>query len=102
ALKLKTIVRGDAPTSLATTGLYRREPWESQCFCNNFSHEAINGDSWGPSLFLSTDAGVLLIDDGQPEIAVFDKTLQIKQMHVLEMLDLLLTRVDKGEATCHL
>lgn len=97
ALKLKTIVRGDAPTSLATTGLYRREPWESQCFCNNFSHEAINGDSWGPSLFLSTDAGVLLIDDGQPEIAVFDKTLQIKQMHVLEMLDLLLTRVDKGK-----
>ncbi|XP_018417580.1 PREDICTED: GTPase-activating Rap/Ran-GAP domain-like protein 3 isoform X3 [Nanorana parkeri] len=97
ALKLKTIVRGDAPTSLATTGLYRREPWESQCYCNNFSHEAIIGDSWGPSLFLSTDAGVLLIDDGQPEIAVFDKTLQIKQMHVLEMLDLLLTRVDKGK-----
>lgn len=42
------------------------------------------------------------LTDGQPEIAVFDKTLQIKQMHVLEMLDLLLTRVDKGEATCHL
>ncbi|KAM5145388.1 GTPase-activating Rap/Ran-GAP domain-like protein 3 [Mantella aurantiaca] len=97
ALKLKTIVRGDAPTSLATTGLYRREPWESQCFCNNFCHEAIIGDSWGSSLFLSTDAGVLLIDDGQPEIAVFDKTLQIKQMHVLEMVDLLLTRVDKGK-----
>lgn len=42
------------------------------------------------------------LTDGQPEIAVFDKTLQIKQMHVLEMLDLLLTRVDKGESTCHL
>ncbi|CAH2329970.1 GTPase-activating Rap Ran-GAP domain 3, partial [Pelobates cultripes] len=62
ALKLKTIVRGDAPTSLATTGLCRKEPWESQCFCNSFPHEAIGGDSWGQSLLISTDAGVLLID----------------------------------------
>ncbi|XP_068105107.1 GTPase-activating Rap/Ran-GAP domain-like protein 3 isoform X2 [Hyperolius riggenbachi] len=97
ALKLKTIVRGDAPTSLATTGLYRREPWESQCFCNTFCHEAVVGDSWGPSLFLSTDVGVLVIDDGQPEIAIFDRSLQIKQMHVLEALDLLIARVDKGK-----
>ncbi|KAG9468625.1 hypothetical protein GDO78_022304, partial [Eleutherodactylus coqui] len=97
ALKLKTIVRGDAPTSLATTGLCRREPWESQCFCNNFSYEVVGGDSWGPSLLVSTDSGVLLIDDGQPAIPVFDKSLQIKQMHVLEPLDLLITRADKGK-----
>lgn len=31
ALKLKTIVRGDAPTSLVTTGLCRKEV----SFCNN-------------------------------------------------------------------
>ncbi|XP_018088086.1 GTPase-activating Rap/Ran-GAP domain-like protein 3 isoform X2 [Xenopus laevis] len=97
ALKLKTIVRGDAPTSLATTGLCRKEPWESQCFCNSFTHEALGGDSWGQSLLVSTDAGVLLIDDGQPSVTVFDKTFQIKQMHVLENLDLLITRVDKGK-----
>ncbi|KAL7980959.1 hypothetical protein Chor_002113 [Crotalus horridus] len=35
--------------------------------------------------------------DGQPPIPVFDKTLQIKQMHVLETLDLLITRADKGK-----
>nr|XP_033818039.1 GTPase-activating Rap/Ran-GAP domain-like protein 3 isoform X2 [Geotrypetes seraphini] len=97
ALKLKTIVRGDAPTSLATTGLCRKEPWESQCFCGNFSHEAACGDSWGQSLLVSTDGGVLLIDDGQPSVQVFDKTLQVKQMHILETLDLLITRADKGK-----
>ncbi|XP_075704460.1 LOW QUALITY PROTEIN: GTPase-activating Rap/Ran-GAP domain-like protein 3, partial [Rhinoderma darwinii] len=97
ALKLKTIVRGDAPTSLATTGLCRREPWESQCFCNNFSYEAAGGDSWGPSLLVSTDSGVLLIDDGQPAVPVLDKSLQISQMHLLEALDLLITRADKGK-----
>ncbi|XP_040298753.1 GTPase-activating Rap/Ran-GAP domain-like protein 3 isoform X3 [Bufo bufo] len=97
ALKLKMIVRGDAPTSLATTGLCRREPWEAQCFCNNFSPEAVGGDSWGPSLLVSTDSGVLLIDDGQPAIPVFDRSLQIRQMHVLEPLDLLITRADKGK-----
>ncbi|XP_029468930.1 GTPase-activating Rap/Ran-GAP domain-like protein 3 isoform X3 [Rhinatrema bivittatum] len=97
ALKLKTIVRGDAPTSLATTGLCRKEPWESQCFCSNFSYEAACGDSWGQSLLVSTDGGVLLIDDGQPSLQVFDKTLQVKQMHILETLDLLITRADKGK-----
>ncbi|XP_038601443.1 GTPase-activating Rap/Ran-GAP domain-like protein 3 isoform X1 [Tachyglossus aculeatus] len=97
ALKLKTIVRGDAPTSLATSGLCRKEPWEPQCFCNNFPHEAVCADSWGQALLVSTDAGVLLVDDGQPSVQVFDKTLQFKQMHVLESLDLLITRADKGK-----
>ncbi|XP_032089310.1 GTPase-activating Rap/Ran-GAP domain-like protein 3 [Thamnophis elegans] len=97
ALKLKTIVRGDAPTILATTSLCKKEPWESQCFCSNFPHEVICADSWGQSLLVSTDVGVFLLDDGQPPVPVFDKTLQIKQMHVLETLDLLITRVDKGK-----
>lgn len=35
--------------------------------------------------------------DGQSPIPVFDKTLQVKQMHVLEKLDLLITRTDKGK-----
>ncbi|XP_043354710.1 GTPase-activating Rap/Ran-GAP domain-like protein 3 isoform X6 [Dermochelys coriacea] len=97
ALKLKTIVRGDALTSSATTSLYKKEPWESQCFCSNFPHEVVCADSWGQSLLVSTDVGVLLIDDGQSSVQVFDKTLQVKQMHVLEALDLLITRADKGK-----
>ncbi|XP_078406074.1 GTPase-activating Rap/Ran-GAP domain-like protein 3 isoform X6 [Cetorhinus maximus] len=97
ALKLKTIVRGDAPTSLVTTGLYRKEPWEPQCFCSNFPFEIICSDSWGQSLLISTDAGVLLLDEGQTPVPVFDRTLPVKQMDILETQDLLLTRADKGK-----
>ncbi|KAJ6654633.1 hypothetical protein lerEdw1_006786 [Lerista edwardsae] len=97
ALKLKTIVKGDAPAILATTNLCKKEPWESQCFSSTFPHDVICADSWGPSLLVSTDTGVLLLDDGQPSVPVFDKTLQVKQMHVLETLDLLLMRADKGK-----
>ncbi|XP_077087174.1 GTPase-activating Rap/Ran-GAP domain-like protein 3 isoform X1 [Siphateles boraxobius] len=63
ALKLKTIVRGDAPTSLVTTGLCRKEPWESQSFCSSFPYEIVCGDSWGQSLLVATDsAGVMLLE----------------------------------------
>ncbi|XP_071673345.1 GTPase-activating Rap/Ran-GAP domain-like protein 3 isoform X2 [Patagioenas fasciata] len=97
ALKLKTTMKGDATANLATTSFCKKEPWESQSFCSNFPHEVVCADSWGQSLLVSTDAGILLIDDGQPSVQVFDKTLQIKQMHVLEALDLLIARTDKGK-----
>ncbi|XP_075375749.1 GTPase-activating Rap/Ran-GAP domain-like protein 3 isoform X6 [Mycteria americana] len=97
ALKLKTTVKGDATANLATTSFCKKEPWESQSFCSNFPHEVVCADSWGQSLLVSTDAGILLVDDGQPSVQVFDKTLQIKQMHVLETLDLLIARTDRGK-----
>ncbi|XP_030633829.1 LOW QUALITY PROTEIN: GTPase-activating Rap/Ran-GAP domain-like protein 3 [Chanos chanos] len=100
ALKLKTIVRGDAPTSLVTTGLCRKEPWESQSFYSNFPYEIVCGDSWGQSLLVATDtAGVMLLEDSpsMPPVQVFDKTLTVKQMHVVEPQDLLITRTDKGK-----
>ncbi|XP_029024128.1 GTPase-activating Rap/Ran-GAP domain-like protein 3 isoform X2 [Betta splendens] len=109
ALKLKTIVRGDAPTSLVTTGLYRKEPWESQSFCSTFPYEIVCSDSWGQSLLVSTDAaGVMLLDGPDPTssntetqtlhpVQVFDKTMVVKQLHVLEPQDLLITRADKGK-----
>ncbi|XP_056360956.1 GTPase-activating Rap/Ran-GAP domain-like protein 3 isoform X2 [Oenanthe melanoleuca] len=99
ALKLKTTVKGDTTANLATAGYCKKEPWESQSFCSNFPHEVVCADSWGQSLLVSTDAGILLIDDGRPSVPVFDKTLQIKQMNVLEALDILIARTDKG---CHL
>lgn len=90
-MKLKTIVKGDAPTSLVTTGLCRKEvrgkrkkrgmllfcirfisngvflcflqPWESQSFCSSFPYEIVCGDSWGQSLLVATDsAGVMLLE----------------------------------------
>ncbi|XP_069369297.1 GTPase-activating Rap/Ran-GAP domain-like protein 3 isoform X4 [Paralichthys olivaceus] len=109
ALKLKTIVRGDAPTSLVTTGLCRKEPWESQSFCSTFPYEIVSADSWGQSLLVATDAaGVMLLDgpdpassnaetQALPPVQVFDKTMVVKQMHVLEPQDLLITRADKGK-----
>ncbi|XP_028273638.1 GTPase-activating Rap/Ran-GAP domain-like protein 3 isoform X2 [Parambassis ranga] len=109
ALKLKTIVRGDAPTSLVTTGLCRKEPWESQSFCSTFPYETVCADSWGQSLLAATDtAGVMLLDGPDPVLSssetqtlppvqVFDKTMVVKQMHVLEPQDLLITRADKGK-----
>ncbi|CAN9504425.1 unnamed protein product [Ophioblennius macclurei] len=109
ALKLKTIVRGDAPTSLVTTGLCRKEPWESQSFCSTFPYEIVCADSWGQSLLAATDAaGVMLLDGPDPALSgsetqtlppvqVFDRTMAVKQMHVLEPQDLLITRADKGK-----
>ncbi|XP_030210157.1 GTPase-activating Rap/Ran-GAP domain-like protein 3 isoform X1 [Gadus morhua] len=109
ALKLKTIVRGDAPTSLVTTGLCRKEPWESQPFCSTFPYEIVCADSWGQSLLVATDtAGVMVLDGcdptqsnieqlAAPPVQVFDKTLVVKQMHILEPQDLLVTRADKGK-----
>ncbi|KAJ8300873.1 hypothetical protein KUTeg_022392 [Tegillarca granosa] len=46
-LKLKTILKGNAPTSLVTTGLLKREPWEPQDYHNDFPYSIITGDSWG-------------------------------------------------------
>ncbi|KAF5909091.1 GTPase-activating Rap/Ran-GAP domain-like protein 3 isoform X2, partial [Clarias magur] len=109
ALKLKTIVRGDAPTSLVNTGLCRKEPWESQSFCSSFAHEIVCGDSWGQSLLVATEsAGVMLLEASDPllssadspslpPVQVIDKTLSVKQMHVLEPQDLLIMRADKGK-----
>ncbi|XP_062937724.1 GTPase-activating Rap/Ran-GAP domain-like protein 3 [Cynocephalus volans] len=97
ALKLKSIVRGDAPSSLAASGICKKEPWEPQCFCSNFPHEAVCADPWGQALLVSTDAGVLLVDGDLPSVPVFDRTLPVKQMHVLETLDLLVLRADKGK-----
>nr|XP_048288112.1 GTPase-activating Rap/Ran-GAP domain-like protein 3 isoform X2 [Myodes glareolus] len=97
ALKLKSIVRGDAPSSLAASGMCKKEPWEPQCFCSNFPHEAVCAEPWGQALLVSTDAGVLLVDDGLPSVPVFDRTLPVKQIHVLEALDILVLRADKGK-----
>ncbi|XP_062409604.1 GTPase-activating Rap/Ran-GAP domain-like protein 3 isoform X5 [Sardina pilchardus] len=108
ALKLKTIVRGDAPTSLVTTGLCRKEPWESQSYCSSFPYEIVCGDSWGQSLMVATDnAGVMLLEAPDPlfsnsdspvlpPVHVFDKSMSVKQIHVLEPQDLLIIRADKG------
>ncbi|KAB0406902.1 hypothetical protein E2I00_002032 [Balaenoptera physalus] len=68
ALKLKSIVRGDAPSSLVAAGICKKE------------HQVTR----------------FPLPDDLPSVPVFDKTLPVKQMHVLEALDLLIFRADKG------
>ncbi|PIK60818.1 putative GTPase-activating Rap/Ran-GAP domain-like protein 3 [Apostichopus japonicus] len=70
-LKLKTIVKGDAPTSLATTSLLKREPWEPQVLLNDFPHDIFCGDAWGDKLLVATDAGTYVIEGKEGRIYVF-------------------------------
>ncbi|XP_038046495.1 GTPase-activating Rap/Ran-GAP domain-like protein 3 isoform X2 [Patiria miniata] len=96
-LKLKTIVKGDAPTSLATTSLLKREPWEPQCIHNDFAHEVQCGDSWGDRLIVGTEVGIFCIEEGLPPRMLFDRTVTAKQLSVVEAHDLLIFRADKGK-----
>ncbi|XP_022643618.1 GTPase-activating Rap/Ran-GAP domain-like protein 3 isoform X3 [Varroa destructor] len=97
ALKLDTIVKGDAPTSLATTSLFKREPWEPHCFYPDFPHEVICGDSWAEKrLVLATEAGIYIIEEGLQHRQIFDKSVQVKQLSVVEAHGILLLRTDRG------
>lgn len=67
ALKLEAIVRGDAPTSLASTAgpgtLFKRAPWEPQCFYAAFGHRGnIHGDSFGQdAVLIASDEGTFIV-----------------------------------------
>ena len=63
ALKLEAIVRGLAPTSLATAGPLKPRPWEPRCIYPDFSHEVVCGDVWlDNKLILATENGTFLIE----------------------------------------
>ncbi|XP_068729084.1 GTPase-activating Rap/Ran-GAP domain-like protein 3 [Montipora capricornis] len=97
SLKLQTIVKGDAPTSLASTaGNSRFEPWEPLRFYENFPSKIFCGDSWGNSLVLGTEDGIQVIQ-GKKHRYIFDKSVVAKQMSVVEGFGLFLFRVDKGK-----
>ncbi|XP_076454839.1 GTPase-activating Rap/Ran-GAP domain-like protein 3 [Babylonia areolata] len=96
-LKLKTILKGDAPTSLVTTGLLKREPWEPQQCHSDFCHSILCGDSWGDKLIVSTESGVMVLEEGQSPRQIFDKSVAVKQLSVVEVHGLLIMRVDKGK-----
>ncbi|XP_064458202.1 GTPase-activating Rap/Ran-GAP domain-like protein 3 isoform X3 [Ornithodoros turicata] len=97
ALKLDTIVKGDAPTSLATTSLFKREPWEPQCFYPDFPYEIVCGDSWGDNkLILGTESGTYLVEEGLAHRLVLDKTVPVRQISVVEAHGILLFRTDRG------
>ncbi|XP_050528670.1 GTPase-activating Rap/Ran-GAP domain-like protein 3 isoform X2 [Daktulosphaira vitifoliae] len=98
ALKLDTIVKGDAPTSLATTGLFKRAPWEPQCFYPDFGYDIACGDSWGDSrlVICAESGGVYIIEDSVSQRQIFDKVIQANQLNVIEAHGILLFRAEKG------
>ncbi|XP_031635963.1 GTPase-activating Rap/Ran-GAP domain-like protein 3 isoform X2 [Contarinia nasturtii] len=102
ALKLEAIVRGDAPTSLASTGpgsVFKRSPWEPQCFYAAFPYRGnMIGDSIGhDALVLACDEGTFLIREDQSYQSVFDKSFCVRQMSVVEDHGIMLIR--GGSAT---
>ncbi|XP_059224080.1 GTPase-activating Rap/Ran-GAP domain-like protein 3 isoform X1 [Stomoxys calcitrans] len=104
ALKLEAIVRGDAPTSIASASpctIFKKPPWEPHCFYPTFPHRGtLAGDSFGTtddSLFIATDDGTFLMKEDQSLQLVFDKTLHVRQLSVLEEHGLVLIR--GGSAT---
>ncbi|KAK0180091.1 hypothetical protein PV327_005769 [Microctonus hyperodae] len=99
ALKLEAIVRGLAPTSLATVGPLKPRPWEPRCIYPDFHHELVCGDVWLENkLILATENGTFLVEDGTSDRLLFDKSVQIKQLNVVEQHGILLFRAgDKGK-----
>ncbi|CAH1967345.1 unnamed protein product [Acanthoscelides obtectus] len=100
ALKLEAIVRGDAPTSLASAGgvspgvVFKRSPWEANCFYPVFPAQAVTAaDSWGENrLIVAAEEGTYIVEDGNTHRLIFDKTLQVRQISVVEPHGILLLR----------
>ncbi|XP_043259850.1 GTPase-activating Rap/Ran-GAP domain-like protein 3 isoform X1 [Colletes gigas] len=99
ALKLEAIVRGLAPTSLATAGPLKPRPWEPRCIYPDFPHEVVCGDVWlDNKVILATENGTFLIEDNLSHRLIFDESVQIKQLNVVEQHGILLFRAgDKGK-----
>ncbi|XP_060525674.1 GTPase-activating Rap/Ran-GAP domain-like protein 3 isoform X2 [Cylas formicarius] len=106
ALKLEAIVRGDAPTSLASTGaagtVFKRSPWEANCFYPVFpSFPIVAADSWGENrLAIATEEGTFVVEDGNSHRPIFDKSLQIRQLNVVEPHGILLLRAGSSSKEC--
>ncbi|ERL87527.1 hypothetical protein D910_04918 [Dendroctonus ponderosae] len=106
ALKLEAIVRGDAPTSLASTGaagtVFKRSPWEANCFYPVFpSHPIACGDSWGENrLVVATEDGTFVVEDGTSHRQIFDKSLQVRQLNVVEPHGIILLRAGSAHKDC--
>ncbi|XP_037933070.1 GTPase-activating Rap/Ran-GAP domain-like protein 3 [Teleopsis dalmanni] len=99
ALKLEAIVRGDAPTSIASASpctIFKNPPWGPDIFYPTFPHRGtLAGDSFGSSdecLFIATDDGTFLMKEDQSHQLIFDKTFYVRQLNVLEEHGLVLIR----------
>ncbi|KAL7301678.1 hypothetical protein TKK_0005680 [Trichogramma kaykai] len=101
ALKLEAIVHGLAPTSLATVGPLKPRPWEPRCIYPDFPREVLCGDVWTEGrLILASEYGTYLVEDVSHRM-LFDKSVQMKQLDVVEQHGILLFRAGDRGKDCH-
>ncbi|XP_052788627.1 GTPase-activating Rap/Ran-GAP domain-like protein 3 [Mya arenaria] len=96
-LKLKTILKGNAPTSLVSSGLLKTQPWEPQHCHSDFSQPIVASDTWGDKLVIATEQGTYVLEEGLPPRLIFDRSVCVKQLSVVEAHGLLILRRDKGK-----
>lgn len=103
AVKLEAIVRGLAPTSLATVGPLKPRPWEPRCIYPDFPQAVVCGDVWAENrMILATENGTFVIEEGLTHRLIFDESVQIKQLDVVEQHGILLFRAnDKGKESVY-
>lgn len=98
--KLEAIMRREAPTTTDVDSnkfsLFRKLPWDVVCFHPCFQQpDIICGDSWGHNkVILATHDGTYLVEDGaiKPKM-IFDRSVRVKQLDVLEEHGIIIMRV---------
>eukprot|EP00794_Sanderia_malayensis_P015830 gene15830-17426_t len=99
-LKVNKILQGDAPTSLANSSgaiIPRSSPWQPDCISSVFPSKINCGDSFGEGLVLATDHGLYTVQ-GDLFRHIFDSTLQVQQINVLETQGICILRTKKTRA----
>ncbi|CAH8494706.1 unnamed protein product [Dicrocoelium dendriticum] len=96
-LKLNTIIRGDAPTSSVTIGRSKINPWQPTRFNTSFHVEVVCGDSWGDHLIVSGEAGSFLLKDKGSPTPLIDRSIEVRQLEVVNQQDIMVIRYDKGK-----
>uniref|UniRef100_A0A0X3PRR4 GTPase-activating Rap/Ran-GAP domain-like protein 3 n=2 Tax=Schistocephalus solidus TaxID=70667 RepID=A0A0X3PRR4_SCHSO len=98
-LKLNTIIRGDAPTSCITTGISKQIPWQPHRLHMKLHGEIVCGDAWGKVMLVGSDFGVYALEEHQPPLLLIDRTVEVKQLKVVESAGIMIVRYDKGRET---
>ncbi|VDL90835.1 unnamed protein product [Schistocephalus solidus] len=108
-LKLNTIIRGDAPTSCITTGISKQIPWQPHRLHMKLHGEIVCGDAWGKCTYFMHSPPYPIVSDfdsisvfspchleHQPPLLLIDRTVEVKQLKVVESAGIMIVRYDKG------
>lgn len=97
SLKVKKIMQGHAPTSVANVGgllAIKNTPWNPQRTLSTFTRKIHCGDTFGTSLLISCDHGIYHITDYGTR-HIYDSSMAAAQINVLEDYGIFLLRTKK-------